>query len=88
MRLTRTWFAGSLLFAALAVAQPVVAQDVNDDTYEEAGDDEGMDLGWLGLLGLAGLLGLRRPKHDHVHTTHTTHHTPPGGTGPTGTGRI
>ena len=96
MRSIRNLLTGLALVAgfSFATTAPLSAQDVEDDTYQEADDDDGgFDLGWLGLLGLLGLLGRR--KHPEVVHTHTTHaHNPPpppppptGGTyGSTGTG--
>ncbi|MFX3675136.1 MAG: WGxxGxxG family protein [Paenisporosarcina sp.] len=34
--------------------------NTNGATAATAGDEDGMDWGWLGLLGLVGLMGLRR----------------------------
>ena len=86
MRSIRNLLTGLALVAGLSFATtaPLSAQDVENDTYEEAEEDDGgFDLGWLGLLGLLGLLG-RRKRDDVVHT-HTTHTHTPGTTGTGGT---
>jgi MYXO-CTERM domain-containing protein len=74
----RRLLAGAAVAAALTAApvfaDPVSAQDVEDD------DDDGGDAGlWglLGLLGLAGLAGLRRRPVDR-HTFPTTYPTTGG----------
>jgi MYXO-CTERM domain-containing protein len=70
----RRLLAGAAVAAALTAApvfaDPVSAQDVEDD--DDDGGDSGL-WGLLGLLGLAGLAGLkRRPDRHTFPTTYPT----------------